>query len=186
MHGKQSLPVERGNHRFEVVTPFPLLVSFNSTPVKAIQAGTHKFVLKLVDGVIDIDPTEPKGEYAFNIHSRPSTAGEMVDNLPPPPPPRPDNYLQQVALRVRQSMNVVREAFDDYPSVYETDGELFEEEEAEEKKAFNEQKRKEAKKKAVEKAKAKSEGSPPEKAETLSQTPENPPTGENKTPTKPD
>lgn len=171
--GKQNIELERGNHRIEVANTFPLLISFNDVPVRALQPGQHKFVLKTGSGVINIDPTEPKLPYGFEVHSRRSTLGEEVDDLPPPAPPSPDNYLQMIAMQVRQSMGVIRENFEERPSLYETDNAMFEEEEAAAIKEFNKKKKaeeakkaKEAENSAVQRQNEEGGGGTPKKVET--------------------
>ena len=175
MQGKQEFEVNEGVHRISVVSTFPLLVSFNDTPVKSVTNG--KFVVRSKNGIISIDPSEPKKPYKFEIEaSRPTQDGEAFDDIPPPDPAPPSNYLQAMRQKVRQQMGVIREDFASHRSQYEI-GEaepLFEEEE--------QQKREEASKRAAQ-AELEAEGSnpsenevgDPEPAERLSEPKNNPP-----------
>lgn len=143
--GKTKIDLEYGIHKIEVVNTYPLLISLNDEPIRALKGGNHRFVLRGAVGGLQVDPTEAKTPYQISITSRPSQKGEQMDDLPPPQPAPPDNFLAKIREQVRQSMGVTREAFSEFQTPYEMgDTELFEEELAEKGKRL----RKEAQKQA--------------------------------------
>jgi len=118
-----------GNHMVEVSCTCPVLMSLDAAPVRSFAMGNHKFRVRGGPGTLTFDRSEKGAVVKVTIKSVPSTVGESVNNDPPPQPARPDNYLAQVREKVRQSMGVQREAFGERKGAYETDSQLFEEEE---------------------------------------------------------
>ncbi|AXL14842.1 hypothetical protein [Microviridae sp.] len=127
MNGPHSEKLIYGVHAIRVSTTVPLLVSFNENPVATLAIGNHKNVYR-GSGKLSFDPAG-KGEYHVAVKTKPSQPGELLDHKSPPQPQAPENFLAQIREKVRQSLGPMREAFDDVPSIYETDSELFEEEE---------------------------------------------------------
>lgn len=125
-HFSETLPY--GNHRIVIGTPVPLLVSVDDDPVRTLAPGNHRFVVK-GGGKLSLDTTDAKAEFTCKITSRRSQPGEEINDDPPPQPPAPENFLQQIRMKVRQQLGVTREAFAERSSIYETDTELFEEDE---------------------------------------------------------
>ncbi|AXL14856.1 hypothetical protein [Microviridae sp.] len=122
----QDLPY--GVHACRISTTVPILVSLDSVPVKALPVGSHKLVLRGA-GKLEYDSSEKGGSTLIDIQTRLSRPGEEIDDKPPPQPAAPDNFLAQIREKVRRDMGVQRESFADFPSRYEVNHDMFEEEE---------------------------------------------------------
>lgn len=128
MIGKFQTAIEEGFYRIQVASSFGLLISVNEQPVVAIK-GNFARTLRLPEGKLSIDPADPKKDYHFECSHAPLNRYDKVDDLPPPQPAPPTNWLAQMRAKVRQSMGVMREDFAERSSIYETDAQLFEEDE---------------------------------------------------------
>lgn len=128
MKGKQTIELPYGTHRIEYATPHPILLSVDDRPVEAINTGSGRVVLRKFQGTLQLDPTEPKAQFKFDVTSKKSQPGETVDDVPPPQPAPPSNYLAKIRQQVKDSMGIMREEFDRGRTMYETgDIDLFEE-----------------------------------------------------------
>ncbi|AXL15089.1 hypothetical protein [Microviridae sp.] len=129
MKGKQSFEMIAGTHRISTATTHPILLSVNEEPNTVVPVGDKVTVIRLDKPcTVQLDPSEPKKEYKFDVKSWPTDLrSESIDNRPIPNPPAPNNFLKALRAQVRQSMGLTREDFADRSSLYEVNDRDFDE-----------------------------------------------------------
>ena len=131
VRGITTTTLEPSVTALRVVTAHPMLVCIDDMPVRALGAGSHKYVFRVDEGAdLSLHPVDLKSEYGYSLKIKPTQRGELVDDLPPPEPPAPDSYLARIRAAVRANFGVNRESFEAIAGQpYERDDDLFEEEE---------------------------------------------------------
>ena len=119
MKGKQEIRLTRGQNKLQIAAPTPILLSLNDAPLRVVQGNATWIGTIEEDSLLSIDPSDNKAEYHVDIDHYNGSRFEKRDDIPPPPPPAPDNYLQMLAIKVRQQMGIMRENFAERTSIYE-------------------------------------------------------------------
>ena len=127
--GKYEQQVAPGQHRLQINTKFPLLISLDNEPQHVAVPGKNKLIIRTEEGgILQIDPSDPKSEYGLTVTPYAQSKYDPVSDKSPPERPAPNNYIARLRQMTRDQMQILREEFADQRSIYEIgDVDRFEE-----------------------------------------------------------